>query len=61
MINRRLMLILVAGATLAASLPSMAQSLPDLGGKEVIIVTENAYPPLQFVDPKVRQSDRLGI
>jgi polar amino acid transport system substrate-binding protein len=25
--------------------------LPDLGGKEVIVVTENAYPPLQFVDP----------
>ncbi|MEP3845406.1 MAG: transporter substrate-binding domain-containing protein [Paracoccaceae bacterium] len=25
--------------------------LPDLGGKEVVIVTENAYPPLQFVDP----------
>ncbi|MEO9819756.1 MAG: transporter substrate-binding domain-containing protein [Paracoccaceae bacterium] len=25
--------------------------LPDLGGKEVVIVTENAYPPLQFIDP----------
>ncbi|MEO9518024.1 MAG: transporter substrate-binding domain-containing protein [Paracoccaceae bacterium] len=25
--------------------------LPDLGGKEVVVVTENAYPPLQFVDP----------
>ncbi|MEP6020863.1 MAG: transporter substrate-binding domain-containing protein [Paracoccaceae bacterium] len=25
--------------------------LPDFGGKEVVIVTENAYPPLQFVDP----------
>jgi len=25
---------------------------PDLGGREVVIVTENAYPPLQFVDPK---------
>ncbi|SDJ04757.1 transporter substrate-binding domain-containing protein [Aliiruegeria lutimaris] len=24
---------------------------PDLGGKEVTVVTENAYPPLQFVDP----------
>ncbi len=25
---------------------------PDLGGREVVVVTENAYPPLQFVDPK---------
>lgn len=32
-------------ATLAA-----AQDLPDLGGKEIVIVTENAYPPLQFLD-----------
>ncbi len=29
-----------------------AQNLPDLGGREVVVVTENAYPPLQFVDPK---------
>ncbi len=26
--------------------------VPDLGGREVVVVTENAYPPLQFVDPK---------
>lgn len=25
--------------------------LPDLEGREVVVVTENAYPPLQFVDP----------
>ncbi len=24
---------------------------PDLNGREVVVVTENAYPPLQFVDP----------
>ncbi len=29
-----------------------AADLPDLGGKKVVVVTENAYPPLQFVDPK---------
>ncbi|MCU0816398.1 MAG: transporter substrate-binding domain-containing protein [Cypionkella sp.] len=29
---------------------AFAQDLPDLGGREVVIVTENAYPPLQFVD-----------
>lgn len=27
-----------------------AADLPDLGGKEIVIVTENAYPPLQFLD-----------
>ncbi|MEM8787794.1 MAG: transporter substrate-binding domain-containing protein [Pseudomonadota bacterium] len=35
---------LVAGAATAAD-------LPDLGGREVVIVTENAYPPLQFIEP----------
>jgi len=30
----------------------LAQALPDLGGRSVVVVTENAYPPLQFVDPK---------
>jgi polar amino acid transport system substrate-binding protein len=28
-----------------------AQDLPDLGGRSIVVVTENAYPPLQFVDP----------
>ncbi|MDZ4096345.1 MAG: transporter substrate-binding domain-containing protein [Paracoccaceae bacterium] len=27
-----------------------AQSLPDLAGREVVVVTENAYPPLQYLD-----------
>jgi polar amino acid transport system substrate-binding protein len=30
--------------------PALAQDLPDLGGREVVVVTENAYPPLQFLD-----------
>jgi len=29
-----------------------AQDLPDLGGQAVVVVTENTYPPLQFIDPK---------
>ena len=29
---------------------TLAQDLPDLGGKEIVVVTENAYPPLQFLD-----------
>lgn len=36
-------------AALAAT-PALAQEVPDLGGREITVVTENAYPPLQFVD-----------
>ena len=32
------------------AVPAAAET-PDLGGREVTVVTENAYPPLQFVDP----------
>jgi polar amino acid transport system substrate-binding protein len=44
----------LAGLTAAmlSPLTAFAASLPDLGGKTVVVVTENAYPPLQFVDPK---------
>ena len=44
---------LVAGVILAGA--AFAQALPDLGGKTVVVVTENAYFPLQFVDPKTSQ------
>lgn len=40
---------LVFGATSSATL---AANLPDLKGREIVVVTENAYPPLQFIDPK---------
>ncbi|MCO4317391.1 transporter substrate-binding domain-containing protein [Phyllobacterium sp. 21LDTY02-6] len=36
-------------------LSAQSDSLPDLGGKQVTVVTENAYPPLQFIDPKSGQ------
>ncbi|MDO6964967.1 basic amino acid ABC transporter substrate-binding protein [Rhizobium alvei] len=54
MILRRGML---AGLALLALSPfaAFASDLPDLGGKKVVVVTENAYPPLQFVDPKTGQ------
>ena len=29
---------------------AMADALPDMAGKEITIVTENAYPPWQFLD-----------
>lgn len=41
----------LAGLALALSAPVlMAQGLPDLAGREIAVVTENAYPPLQFLD-----------
>jgi len=39
-----------AAALSFAAFSAFAQDLPDLQGKEITIVTENAYPPLQFVD-----------
>lgn len=39
---------MIAGAAFAA----------DLGGREIVVVTENAYPPLQFMDPKT--GDAIG-
>jgi polar amino acid transport system substrate-binding protein len=47
----------LAGFSVLALLPftAHADTLPDLGGKSVVVVTENAYPPLQFVDPKSGQ------
>ncbi len=43
----------VAGLTAAviATGSFAAGHLPDLQGRTVVVVTENAYPPLQFVDP----------
>ncbi|MFT5870150.1 MAG: polar amino acid transport system substrate-binding protein [Paracoccaceae bacterium] len=32
--------------------------VPDLQGREVVVVTENAYPPLQFIDPN--SGDAIG-
>lgn len=36
----------------SGSRPSEFSSLPDLRGREVLSVTGNDYPPLNFVDPK---------
>ena len=45
------MKLTLAVAALALSVPAaLAQDLPDLGGQEIVVVTENAYPPLQFLD-----------
>lgn len=34
---------------------SQAQALPDLNGRTIVAVTENAYAPLNFIDPKTGQ------
>ena len=46
------MKLTAALAGLAMMLPAaaFAQGLPDLAGREIVVVTENAYPPLQFLD-----------
>ncbi len=42
----------LAAAMALTAMPAFADGhLPDLEGREVVVVTENAYPPLQFVDP----------
>ena len=43
--------ILASIIALGLTTGAQAGSLPDLGGQTVVVVTENAYPPLQFVDP----------
>ncbi len=37
-------------AVVLTAAPALAQDLPDLAGREIVVVTENAYPPLQFLD-----------
>lgn len=37
-------------AGLMLTTAAIAQEVPDLGGREIVVVTENAYPPLQFLD-----------
>ena len=44
-----------AAAALAMIGMAHAANLPDLGGRTVTAVTENAYTPLNFVDPKTGQ------
>ena len=55
----RIVTFLAAAAALSLSaMAASAQSVPDLGGRTVVVVTENAYPPLQFIDPK--SGDAIG-
>jgi len=42
--------LIAATAALFATTAFADGHLPDLGGQEIVVVTENAYPPLQFID-----------
>jgi polar amino acid transport system substrate-binding protein len=46
----RLLAAAAAAALALAGTAATAQDLPDLGGRTITVVTENAYPPLQFVN-----------
>lgn len=55
MLVRRFFLAGLAALAFAPAISSAAE-LPNLAGRTVVVVTENAYPPLQFVDPKSGQA-----
>lgn len=41
----------LAGFVAICAAPTVsAQTLPDLAGRAIVVVTENAYPPLQYLD-----------
>ncbi len=42
--------VALAGLAMTFAATAFAEGLPDLAGREIVVVTENAYPPLQFVD-----------
>jgi len=48
---KHLLSLAIGLVMLAAGAAKAQPDLPDLDGREVVVVTENAYPPLQFVDP----------
>ena len=50
--------VLLAAAATIATVSGAFADLPDLEGREVVIATENTYPPLQFIDPKT--GDAIG-
>ncbi|WP_137150198.1 transporter substrate-binding domain-containing protein [Devosia sp. FKR38] len=51
--SKFLVRLAAAAATLALAVSTVqAQGLPDLAGREIVAVTENAYVPLNFADPK---------
>ena len=51
--NKRRFVLFAIALALFAAIPSFSQNkLPDLKGRVIVAVTENAYTPLNFIDPK---------
>ncbi|SEN80884.1 transporter substrate-binding domain-containing protein [Palleronia pelagia] len=49
--------VILAAALGVLAVPALAGShLPDLDGREVVVVTENAYPPLQYIKPSTGEA-----
>jgi polar amino acid transport system substrate-binding protein len=51
----RLKTLIAAALALVGAGAASAATLPDLGGRTIVAVTENAYTPLNFADPKSGQ------
>ncbi|MFK8035247.1 MAG: transporter substrate-binding domain-containing protein [Hyphomicrobiales bacterium] len=54
----KLAVLALAATSVVVLSPIVAADLPDLEGRTVNVVTENAYPPLQFVEPS--SGDAIG-
>lgn len=54
----KLAVLALAATGVVALSPVIAADLPDLKGRIINVVTENAYPPLQFVEPS--SGDAIG-
>jgi polar amino acid transport system substrate-binding protein len=50
--STQLLMATLASFAFGASLASAQDGLPDLAGETIVAVTENAYAPLNFADPK---------
>lgn len=51
MVTGRSVLSVATAAMVGMATAAAAMDLPDLEGRTITVVTENAYPPLQFLDP----------
>jgi polar amino acid transport system substrate-binding protein len=45
------------GAAATTEAPAATGALPDLGGREVTIAVENAYPPFNYINPATGQGE----
>ncbi len=43
-------IVATVAAMMVATFATADGHMPDLDGREIVVVTENAYPPLQFID-----------